>query len=115
MKIVVDTNVVISGTFFGGAPRRVVEAIGKKEIKAYATPEIIEEYEEIVEEMINRKQGNLRKDVLSLFIAKMNLIDNFGYKEIADALDMPINTVKTKIRRAKAQLLKMMDYSDELL
>ena len=48
-------------------------------------------------------------------VAKMNLIDNFGYKEIADALDMPINTVKTKIRRAKAQLLKMMEYSDELL
>ena len=48
-------------------------------------------------------------------VAKMNLIENFGYKEIADALDMPINTVKTKIRRAKAQLLKMMDYSDELL
>ena len=48
-------------------------------------------------------------------VAKMNLIDNFGYKEIADALDMPINTVKTKIRRAKAQRLKMMDYSDELL
>ena len=48
-------------------------------------------------------------------VAKMNLIDNFGYKEIADALEMPINTVKTKIRRAKAQLLKMMDYSDELL
>ena len=40
---------------------------------------------------------------------------NFGYKEISDALDMPINTVKTKIRRAKAMLLKMMDYSDELL
>ncbi|MBR2163093.1 MAG: sigma-70 family RNA polymerase sigma factor [Bacteroidales bacterium] len=48
-------------------------------------------------------------------VAKMNLIDNFGYKEIADALEMPVNTVKTKIRRAKAQLLKMMEYSDELL
>ena len=48
-------------------------------------------------------------------VAKMNLIDNFGYKEIADSLEIPINTVKTKIRRAKAQLLKMMDYSDELL
>ena len=48
-------------------------------------------------------------------VAKMNLIENFGYKEIADNLDLPINTVKTKIRRAKAQLLKMMDYSDELL
>ena len=48
-------------------------------------------------------------------VAKMNLIDNFGYKEIADAHEMPVNTVKTKIRRAKAQLLKMMEYSDELL
>ena len=48
-------------------------------------------------------------------VATMNLIDNFGYKEIADALEMPLNNVKTKIRRAKAQLLKMMDYSDELL
>jgi DNA-directed RNA polymerase specialized sigma24 family protein len=45
----------------------------------------------------------------------MNLIDNFGYKEIAEALELPLNTVKTKIRRAKAMLLKMMDYSDELL
>ena len=48
-------------------------------------------------------------------VARMNLIDNFGYKEIAEVLDIPINTVKTKIRRAKAQLLKMMEYSDELL
>ena len=36
-------------------------------------------------------------------------------QEIADELGLPLNTVKTKIRRAKAQLLKMMDYSDELL
>ncbi len=47
-------------------------------------------------------------------VAKMNLIENFGYKEIADAMDLPLNTVKTKIRRAKAQLLKMMDISDEI-
>ena len=48
-------------------------------------------------------------------VARMNLIDNFGYKEISEALELPLNTVKTKIRRAKAQLLKMMEYSDELL
>ena len=47
-------------------------------------------------------------------VARMNLIDNFGYKEIAEAMNIPINTVKTKIRRAKEQLLKMMDISDEL-
>ena len=48
-------------------------------------------------------------------VARLNLIDNLGYKEVAEALDIPINTVKTRIRRAKAMLLKMMDYSDELL
>ncbi len=48
-------------------------------------------------------------------IARMNLIDNFGYKEIADELEISINTVKTRIRRAKAMLLKMMEISDELL
>ena len=47
-------------------------------------------------------------------VAKMNLIDHFGYKEIAEELDLPINTDKTKIRRAKATLLKMMDVPDEL-
>lgn len=47
-------------------------------------------------------------------VARLNLIDNFGYKEISDELEIPINTVKTRIRRAKAQLLKMMDISDEL-
>ena len=47
-------------------------------------------------------------------VARMNLIDNFGYKEIAETLSLPINTVKTRIRRAKEQLLKMMNISDEL-
>ena len=73
------------------------------------------------EDIINQREyGKWLNNIEKLkedykLVAKMNLIDNFGYKEIADALDMPINTVKTKIRRAKAMLLKMMDYSDELL
>ena len=59
MKIVIDTNVVISGTFFGGFPRMVLEAVVDKTVSAYATTEIVEEYTEIVKEMIDRKQGHL--------------------------------------------------------
>ena len=60
-------------------------------------------------------QTTMAKEYDYRIVARLNLIDNLGYKEVAEALDIPINTVKTRIRRAKAMLLKMMDYSDELL
>lgn len=41
MRIVVDTNVVISGIFFGGAPRQILTAIVASKITACATTEIL--------------------------------------------------------------------------
>lgn len=41
-------------------------------------------------------------------VAKMCFIDNLGYKEISEKADIPINTVKTRISRAKAILTRMM-------
>lgn len=75
MRIVIDTNVVISGTFFGGFPRKVLEAAVYGNVIACATTEIVEEYEEIVDEMIKRKQGTLRKDILAPFIAALDFTD----------------------------------------
>ena len=63
MKIVVDTNVVISGIFFGGNPRRIVEQIVDGNIDAYATPEIVDEYMGIIDSMIKRKQGKLNQNI----------------------------------------------------
>ena len=68
MNIVIDTNVVISGTFFGGAPRKVLEAVVGKDVSACATTEIIEEYKDIVQEMIDRKQGHLSAAILDPFV-----------------------------------------------
>jgi len=39
-------------------------------------------------------------------IAQMRLIDGLQYKEIAEELDMELNTVRTRIRRAKALIDK---------
>lgn len=74
MKIVVDTNVVISGTFFGGAPRAIVEAIAAGKLEAYATKEIVDEYHEIVDEMLDRKLGHLNTKNLSRFELMLNII-----------------------------------------
>ncbi len=47
MKIVIDTNVLISGVFFGGFPRKILSAVVGQKITACATAEIINEYEKL--------------------------------------------------------------------
>ena len=50
-----------------------------------------------------------------MVIAKMCFVDNLGYKEIAEKADIPVNTVKTRISRAKALIIqKMQDMEEEL-
>ena len=75
MRVVVDTNVVISGVFFGGAPRRVVEAVVDSEVQASATGEIVEEYSRVVDRMIEYKGGRLRGDAFSVLVSKLELIE----------------------------------------
>lgn len=82
MKIVIDTNVLISGVFFGGFPRKILSAVVGKEITACATSEIINEYEEIIQEMINRKQGHINKSILSPLIKTMEIIEPITQVEI---------------------------------
>ena len=74
MRIVVDTNVLISGIFFGGFPRRILTSIINKQLTACATTEIINEYEEIVEEMIDRKQKHLNRAILAPLIQTMEIL-----------------------------------------
>lgn len=74
MKIVVDTNVVISGLFFGGKPGEIIKAIVNSKIKACATTEIIDEYSEIVERMILKKHGEINVNLLLPLINSFEII-----------------------------------------
>ena len=51
MRVVIDTNVVISGTFFGGNPRHVIEVVVDGAVDASASVVILEEYDEVVREV----------------------------------------------------------------
>lgn len=42
-------------------------------------------------------------------IARLRLVEGWSYKEIADKLSLELNTVRTRIRRAKAMIEKMKD------
>ncbi len=82
MRIVIDTNVLISGVFFGGFPRKILSAVVSHKITACVTTEIINEYEEIVQEMLNRKQGHLNRAILSPLIKAMEIIEPITHIEI---------------------------------
>lgn len=82
MRIVLDTNVLISGVFFGGFPRKILSSIVTRKLTACATAEIINEYEEIVQEMIDRKQGHINRTILVPLIKAMEIIAPSSHIEI---------------------------------
>ena len=48
MRIVLDTNVLISGIFFGGIPSRVLDGWALDYFSVYASPLILEEYLRVI-------------------------------------------------------------------
>jgi len=57
VRIVVDTNVFISGVFFSGPPYRILEAWRDGKIKLVASPEILEEYRQVGRVLASRFPG----------------------------------------------------------
>jgi len=51
MKVVVDTNVLVSGVFFGGMPSRILEAWREKRTDVVVSPDILEEYRRVGEHL----------------------------------------------------------------
>ena len=51
MKLVLDTNVLISGIYFGGIPAHILDLWVDNRFMVYATPGILKEYLRAIEEM----------------------------------------------------------------
>ena len=51
MKIVLDTNVFVSGIFFGGAPAIILEAWQEERVDLAASREILAEYDRVCNEL----------------------------------------------------------------
>ena len=51
MKVVLDTNVLVSGVFFSGPPRQILEAWRDGRVELVASLEILEEYRRVGERL----------------------------------------------------------------
>ncbi|MBI5598400.1 MAG: putative toxin-antitoxin system toxin component, PIN family [Deltaproteobacteria bacterium] len=51
MKVVVDTNVIISGIFFSGPPYEILNAWRDKRLQIVFSPAIVDEYQRVEKEL----------------------------------------------------------------
>jgi uncharacterized protein len=75
MRIVIDTNVLISGAFFSGAPSRIIDACVRGKFDLLLSADIIEEYRR-VGEIFTRKQPNVPFDrFLGILVSKAVFVE----------------------------------------
>ena len=74
MKVVLDTNVFVSGVFFGGPPGRILEAWRDGEFEVVVSRQIIEEYVRVGEELSAQFPGVDLGPALDLAAASASLV-----------------------------------------
>lgn len=75
MRIVVDTNVLVSGVFFGGAPSQVLGAWRDGRVELLVSPEILDEYRRVGEELQQRFQGVSLAPFLALIALHARVVE----------------------------------------
>jgi len=74
MRVVIDTNVIISALFYGGLPNAVLELVANDKIQHIASEEIIAEYKEMVEKIACKTSVSNKTTALNILLSKMELI-----------------------------------------
>ena len=75
MKVVVDTNVLVSGVFFGGMPSRILEAWRDKRIDVVVSPDILEEYRRVGEHLETQFTDVTLAPFLALLVMNAEIIE----------------------------------------
>ena len=75
MKIVLDTNVFISGVFFSGPPYQILRAWKNHELQIVISLDILDEYHRIGAALSDQFPGVDLDPVLELFAGKAELIE----------------------------------------
>jgi putative PIN family toxin of toxin-antitoxin system len=74
VKVVLDTNVFISGVFFTGPPYRILEAWRDARIQIVVSPDILEEYQRVGKTLASRFQGIELQPILDLLILNAEIV-----------------------------------------
>ena len=74
MRIVVDTNVLMSGIFFGGVPGRILAAWREGRFELAVSPDIADEYARVGERLAQRFAGVDVQVILDLIVRNAEVV-----------------------------------------
>ena len=74
MKAVLDTNVVISGIFFGGVPREILESWAEERFELFLSPSIFDEYLRTCERLGTARPGLDYLEALTTLVGRGTLV-----------------------------------------
>jgi len=77
MRIVIDTNILISAAFYAGFVKKFLDDLGAKNFTICGNSEIVEEYYSTKDKMISKKLGNFNAKIFDDFV---NKVKNFEIK-----------------------------------
>jgi putative PIN family toxin of toxin-antitoxin system len=75
MKIVLDTNVLISGIYFSVPPSRILSAWRSRKLQLCVSLEILEEYLNVAERLASRYAGVEYEAILGLIVQNAHLVE----------------------------------------
>lgn len=81
MRIVVDTNVLMSGIFFGGAPGRIIDAWRADRFRLVMSPDIVDEYLRVGDRLAQRFAGVDVPAILDLIIRNAEMAASVALPE----------------------------------
>jgi putative PIN family toxin of toxin-antitoxin system len=76
VKVVIDTNVFVSGVFFSGPPYRILRAWRDERVELVVSPEILEEYRRVGEILAEDHPGIDLFPWLELVIQKASIVSD---------------------------------------
>lgn len=85
MRVVLDTNVVVSGVFFKGAPFEILQAWHRERFQLCMSPEIILEYEAVLRRLRDRFPGVDALGILAVVVSNAEVVDSPSLEEPVSA------------------------------
>ena len=81
MRIVLDTNVLISGIYFSGLPGKILQTWRSRKLQLLVSVEILEEYLTVAERLASRYGGVEYEGILGLIVQNAELVQTTDLPE----------------------------------